>query len=182
MRISASSGLNSVRPGADVQIPVRLRKFQVAKNVVIHLGQVMLAGVNQNVLNSAPLHLANQRSHLDEVRPRPDNRRNFQIRITPSPKFTVRAGSFRVNRPHPFNRFRKPGRQRRARIVIQESFRQSYVRPLRGDVGFLRIEVSNLGFCPAEQGNDPVFQLFTDRYSVPPMLNTGTFASREPGQ
>ncbi len=73
--LQRARGLHGVRAGTDAEQIVGLRQAELLEEDRRHLGVIMLTRVHQNVaqLRRASAHLADDRCHLDEVRPRADD-------------------------------------------------------------------------------------------------------------
>jgi hypothetical protein len=63
-----------VRPGADAEEVIRLRKFHILEEDVRHAGVVVLTRVDETLLHVGPaVERGHQRRDLNEVGPRPDH-------------------------------------------------------------------------------------------------------------
>ena len=64
------SGLLGMSSGPDVEVVLRLRKFEILEERPIHLVGIMLSGVENEIVKVFRFALPDDRGHLDDLRPR----------------------------------------------------------------------------------------------------------------
>ena len=63
------AGLHTMRPRTDLEIEIRSAEFEVLEEYSIHRIGVMLAGMQDEVVQLPPMAFSYYRSHLDDFRP-----------------------------------------------------------------------------------------------------------------
>jgi hypothetical protein len=90
-----------MRAGADVQVHVRLRQAQVGEEHAGHPRVVVLARVNERLVDAGLAECADDGRGLHEVRPGTKHMRNQSLHRCPLPESNKRDISHEPQRPWP---------------------------------------------------------------------------------